>query len=176
MVDERRPQRRRGAAADWCHRTDPDSGGVGDARAGEGEFALRQALSFEDEDSPEEDRAEVVEWGAPGFLFVIGVLSVADARPRGFSDREYLERDEFCLADFLTGLKLSNGELHLDTDYVRGRRMKTRVVVRPDGTWNARDDRPREGGAALDRTPEGREAAAGLRLMRSPAQVRALRG
>lgn len=102
--------------------------------ADEGEFALRLALSFEDEDSPEEDRAEVVERGALGFLFVIGVLSFADARPRGFSDGEYVERDEFRLADFLAGLKFSNGELHLDTDYVRGGRMKTRVAVRPDGT------------------------------------------
>jgi len=45
--------------------------------ADEGEFALRLALSLEDEDSPEEDRADVVEWGALGFLFVIGVLSFA---------------------------------------------------------------------------------------------------
>ena len=35
--------------------------------ADEGEFALRLALSFEDEDSPEEERADVVEWGALGF-------------------------------------------------------------------------------------------------------------
>ena len=62
------------------------------------------------------------------------MLSFADARPRGFSDREYVERDEFRVSDFLAGPKFSNGELHLDTDYVRGRRMKTRVVVRPDGT------------------------------------------
>jgi len=102
--------------------------------ADEGEFALRVALSFEDEDSPEEDRADVVEWGALGFLFVIGVLSFADARPRGFSEAEYVERDEFRVADFLAGLKFKNGELGLDADYVRGRRMKTYVVVRPDGT------------------------------------------
>jgi hypothetical protein len=102
--------------------------------ADEGEFALRLALSFEDEDSPEEDRAEVVEWGALGFLFVIGVLSFADARPRGLSGAEYVESDEFRVSDFLAGLKFRNGELHLNTDYVRGRRMKTRVVVRPDGT------------------------------------------
>ena len=40
--------------------------------ADEGEFALRLALSFEDEDSPEEERADVVEWGALGFLFAAG--------------------------------------------------------------------------------------------------------
>jgi hypothetical protein len=104
------------------------------AGADEGEFALRLALSFEDEDSPEEDRADVVEWGALGFLFVIGVLSFADARPRGYSEREYVERDEFGVADFLAGLKFRHGEIQLDTDYVRGRRMKTRVMIRPDGT------------------------------------------
>ncbi len=102
--------------------------------ADEGEFALRLALSFEDEDSPEADRAGVVEWGALGFLFVIGVLSFADARPRGLSEREYVEPDEFRVADPLAGLKFRNGELHLGTDYLRGRRMKTRVVVRPNGT------------------------------------------
>lgn len=102
--------------------------------ADEGEFALRLALSFEDEDSPEEDRADVVEWGALGFLFAIGVLSFADARPRSLSEMEYIESDDFRVADLLAGLKFRNGELHLDTDYVRGRRMKTRVGVRPDGT------------------------------------------
>lgn len=102
--------------------------------ADEGEFGLRLALSFEDEDSPEEDRADVVEWGALGFLFVIGVLSFADARPRGFSEREYVEHDEFRVSDFLATLSFRNGQLHLDTDCVRGRRMKTRVAVHPDGT------------------------------------------
>jgi hypothetical protein len=63
--------------------------------ANEAEFALRLTLSFEDEDSPEEDRADVVEWGALGFLFAIGVLSLADARPRGPSEIEYIESDDF---------------------------------------------------------------------------------
>jgi hypothetical protein len=100
----------------------------------EAEFALQLALSFEDEDSPEEDRADVVEWGALGFLFTIAVLSFVDARPRGFSERDYVERDQFQVADFLAGLQFRHGALQLDTDYVRGRRMKTRVVIRPDGT------------------------------------------
>ena len=100
----------------------------------EAEFGLCLELSFTDEDSPDEDRADVVEWGAFGFLFVVGMLSFADARPRGASDMHYVERDEFRISDLLTALNFRNGELHLDTDYVRGRRMKTRVVVRPDGT------------------------------------------
>jgi hypothetical protein len=100
----------------------------------EGEFALRLELSFADEESPEEDRADVVEWGALGFMFAVGVLSFTDARPRGFSDAEFNSNDEFRLADFVAALQFRNGELHLDTDYVRGRRMKTRVIVRAQGT------------------------------------------
>jgi hypothetical protein len=104
------------------------------AGSDEGEFALRLALSFDDEDSPQEDRADVVEWGALGFLFAVGVLSFADARPRGMSELEYNTADEFNVSDLVGALKYRAGELHLDTDYIRGRRMKTRVVVRPDGT------------------------------------------
>src|SRR5512144_2112968 len=100
----------------------------------EGEFALRLELSFADEESPEEDRADVVEWGALGFLFAVGVLSFADARPRGSSDAGFEPNDEFGLAAFVAALKFRNGELQLDTDYVRGRRMKTRVIVRSQGT------------------------------------------
>jgi hypothetical protein len=100
----------------------------------EGEFALRLELSFVDEDSPEEDREEVAEWGALGFLFAVGALSFADARPRGFSKMEFNPNDEFRLADFVAALQFRNGALHLDTDYVCGRRMKTRVIVRAQGT------------------------------------------
>lgn len=100
----------------------------------EGEFALRLALSLSDEDSPAEDRADVAEWGALGFLFAVGALSFADARPRGLSGAEFDPDDEFRLADFLVALKFQNGELHLDTDYIRGRRMKTHAVIRSSGT------------------------------------------
>jgi len=84
--------------------------------ADEGEFALHLNLSFDDEDSPEEDRAEIVEWGALGFLFAIGVLSFADARPQGLSEIEYVESDDFRVSDLVAGLKFQNGELRLDTD------------------------------------------------------------
>jgi hypothetical protein len=99
-----------------------------------GEFGLRLDLSFDDEESDEENRAEVVEWGALGFLFVIGALSFYDARPRGGSEIDYREGDEFRVGDFLACLQFRNGELRFDADYVRGRRMKTRVRVRHDGT------------------------------------------
>jgi hypothetical protein len=100
----------------------------------EAEFGLRLELSFDDVDGDEEDPAEVVEWGALAFLFVVGALSFHDARPRGASEIEYREDDEFLVGDFLAGLRFRRGELHFDADYVRGRRMKTRVRVRKDGT------------------------------------------
>ena len=62
------------------------------------------------------------------------MLSFADARPRGSSHAEFDPNDEFRLTDFLAALTFRNGELQLDTDYVRGRRMKTRAIVRPEGT------------------------------------------
>ena len=100
----------------------------------EGEFALRLDISFDDDEIPEDDRAEVVEWGAFGFLFVIGTLSFHDARPRGASDIDYRDDDEFRVGDFLACIRYRNGELQFDADYLRGRRMKTRARVRADGT------------------------------------------
>jgi len=100
----------------------------------EGEFGLRLALSFDDQESAEEEGADVVEWGALGFLFAIGVLSFADARSRGLSDQEYMEGDQFMVADLVDAVRFRRDALHLDTDYLRGRRMKTHVVVRADGT------------------------------------------
>jgi hypothetical protein len=62
------------------------------------------------------------------------VLSFGDARPRGASEMHYREEDEFGVGDFLNGLSYSiDGQLCFDADYVRGRRMKTRIVVSPDG-------------------------------------------
>jgi len=100
----------------------------------EGEFVLRLNISFDGDEIPEEDRAEVVEWGAFGFLFVIGALSFHDARPRGASQVDYRDDDEFRVGDFLECIRYRNGELQFDADYLRGRRMETQVRVRPDGT------------------------------------------
>ena len=69
-----------------------------------GEFSVRLEVSFEDEDSPPDDRADIVEWGAFGFLYTIAVLSFADARPRGASEIDYVDADEFRVSDLLAGL------------------------------------------------------------------------
>ena len=101
----------------------------------EAEFGLRLQLKFVPEEGEEHDAAEdTAEWGAFGFMFVVAVLSFAEAKPRNASVIEYEEKDEFRLADFIEGLRFVRGELHFDADYIRGRRVKTRIVVRSDGS------------------------------------------
>jgi hypothetical protein len=96
-----------------------------------GEFGLRIELRFVRDD---EDDFGGDDSGALGFLFAVGVLSFADARPRGASEMHYREQDEFGVGDFLNCLSYSvGGQLRFDADYLRGRRMKTRIVVSPDG-------------------------------------------
>jgi len=67
-------------------------------------------------------------------LFVLGVLSFADAKPRNLSVADYSEKDDLRLADFMECLRFVRGELHFEADYIRGRRIKTRVAVRANGT------------------------------------------
>jgi hypothetical protein len=47
---------------------------------------------------------------------------------------DYREKDEFTVADFMEGLRFVRGELHFEADYIRGRRLKTRIAVRANGT------------------------------------------
>jgi hypothetical protein len=111
------------------------------APADEAEFGMRVQLKFtgdpqdiQDEDDEENAAESTAEWGALGFLFVLAVLSFADARPRGYSHHEYHKKDELRLADFMQGVRFVRGTLRYEADYVRGRRMKTRITVRSDGT------------------------------------------
>ena len=83
----------------------------------ESEFGMRVTLQLEDPEDPEEDAQDLVEWSAFGFLFVLALLSFADARPRGFSENEYSETDELRLADFVDGLTFRRGTLHFHADY-----------------------------------------------------------
>ena len=50
------------------------------------------------------------------------------------SSVDYHEKDEFTVADFIEGLRFVRGELHFDADYIRGRRIKTRIAVCANGT------------------------------------------
>jgi hypothetical protein len=70
-----------------------------------------------------------VEDGALALMFAIAVLSFHDARPRGTSHIDFVEGDEWTLEDLCQHLHFRRGALCLDTDYVRGRMMKTHVTV-----------------------------------------------
>ena len=95
------------------------------------EFSVEIDLEFPPDAETEETD---LNWGAFGFLFVIGSLSFADARPRESSVIDYVENDEFQVGDLIGCLRWEDGTLNFDSDYLRGRRMKTRVVLRPDGS------------------------------------------
>jgi len=81
----------------------------------------------------EEDEDDV-EFAAFGLIYALGVLSFADATPRGNSGTDYVKGDEWTAADMLRHLRFERGELRFYADYVRGRMMKTEVVVRANGT------------------------------------------
>jgi hypothetical protein len=100
----------------------------------ESEFGMHVTLQLEDPEDPEGDAQDLVEWGAVGFLFVLALLSFADARPRGFSESEYSEADELRLADFVDGLTFRRGTLYFHADYLRGRRVKTGITVTAQGS------------------------------------------
>lgn len=95
-------------------------------------IAVAIELAFTaDEDSEPED---IVERGAFGFIFALAVLSFADARPRGISEQEYNNHDEFNIADFHKCLTFNKQGLHFRADYIRGRCLKTDITVRSNGT------------------------------------------
>ena len=51
---------------------------------------LELLLAGEEEDDP----ADIVEWIAFGFIFVLAALSFADVRLRGLSEADYVDEDE----------------------------------------------------------------------------------
>lgn len=70
---------------------------------------------------------------ALALIYAVGLMSFTEARPRGHSERDFQDADEWSLSDLVRGLVFDSGQLLFDADYVRGRMMKTRVRVRPDG-------------------------------------------
>ena len=62
-------------------------------------MAVRADLVFTGDDE-DMDPADIAEWGAFGFLFVLASLSFNDARPRGYSGADFLPRDNFTVDDF----------------------------------------------------------------------------
>ena len=91
---------------------------------------MRLKGSDDDEREPED---EVESFGI-GFMFVLAVMSFHDAGPRGYSEELFVDEDEFTVGDFVNALRFVRGDLLLDVDYLRGRCVKTNIVVRRDGT------------------------------------------
>jgi hypothetical protein len=103
----------------------------------ESEFGIRLQLKLgaDGEDGDEADDPEdLVEWTAFGLMFVLGQLAFDDARSRELSALDYRERDELSVSDFFDGLTFRGGALHFRADYIRGRRVKTDITVRSDGS------------------------------------------
>ena len=80
-----------------------------------------------------EDDPDVLSSCAWGLVYAIGVLSFADARPRGISEIDFQERDDWFVSDMLAHLRFEQGRLHSYADYVRGRMLKTGVDIDKDG-------------------------------------------
>jgi hypothetical protein len=100
----------------------------------------------EDEDGEPVNDAEHY---AFGFIYALGVLSFADARPRGVSGMHFEEKDDWAVGDMLRRLRFERGELRFYADYVRGRCRRARRA------WRAPE--PKRAGVA--RVRGGREAS-----------------
>lgn len=90
----------------------------------EARFACEDELELDD----------MVEHLALPLLFGIAALSFADAVPAGNSGEFGFDpNDQLRAEDMLHHLRYRRGELSVYLDYVRGRMVKTTIVVRPDG-------------------------------------------
>ncbi len=108
---------------------------------------------------------EDVSWSAIPLIYVIGALSFVDARPCGVSDIDYFEKDEWYLADMIPRLRVERGGIVFDSDYVRGRMMKTSVTIGPDGKMVVETRNRHEMAVRWLRTIKGKKH---LQLVESP--------
>jgi len=99
----------------------------------DGEYISLQVDLTLGSDDDDEELSNAVACAAFGLIFALAVLSFADARPRGHSEIDFVDDDEFTVADLFECLRFVNGELQFESDYLRGRCMKTDITVRKDG-------------------------------------------
>lgn len=76
---------------------------------------------------------DLIRSGGFALIYVLALLSFADARPRGVSGHWYEDEDQFTAADMLRHLTFERGALHLYVDYLRGRCVKTEIDVSSNG-------------------------------------------
>ena len=84
-------------------------------------------------DDDEEEGYQSVEWGAFGFIYCLATLSFSDAKPRNSSELDYDSDDEFTVGDMVSCLSFENGKLRFYGDYLKGRLVKTRITIEPNG-------------------------------------------
>lgn len=63
---------------------------------------------------------DLIESCAFGLIFVLGLLSFHDGRPRGVSGKWFEDDDEFTAADMLRHMRFERGTLKMYVDYLRG--------------------------------------------------------
>jgi len=95
-----------------------------ESTCGNEDFHVRMELRIEE---------GLAETCALGLIFVLGVLSFHDGRPRGASGNWFEDGDAFTTADMLQHLRFERDQLRLYVDYLRGRCIKTRIDVSSDG-------------------------------------------
>lgn len=76
---------------------------------------------------------DLVESCTFGLIYVLGLLSFHDGRPRGVSGKWFEDEDEFTATDMLRHLRFERGTIKMYLDYLRGRCVKTDVEVSSDG-------------------------------------------
>ncbi len=101
---------------------------------GDDTYVCLELLLGEPEDGDADERTRDHEWGGLGFAFCVQMLSFIDGRPRGSSEPDFVAGDAFTVFDLVRHFRYEDGELHVSTDYLRGRCMKTDVVIRRNGT------------------------------------------
>ena len=62
------------------------------------------------------DEESHAEWAAVGFIYALGELSFAAARPRGVSGMDFEAHDQWTAADLLQHLRYERGRLVCETD------------------------------------------------------------
>jgi hypothetical protein len=66
-------------------------------------------------------------------LLTLSLLSFMFASPQGYSKKEFVIDEEWCLGYFLQGLKYEYGNLFFTSDYISGRMMKTDIEYESGG-------------------------------------------
>ena len=80
-----------------------------------------------------EDDPDILSSCAWGLIFSLGSLFFEDARPRGYSENDFVNDDRWTVADMLEHLSFESGRLHFYADYVRGRCVKTTIDIDKEG-------------------------------------------